>query len=144
MQIPPPQICSKCFVCICRSTTNLQWSNINIGSIGWCKQILTQSEKHNNNTDVFQVCLLVMFSSDISFYKTLLSCWFAKAQLTEDIHHYCKRNYKLHKRMDSSQLVTYFYTGAWRMYYFSKQFARVFLQVILTLWREGAQFYMIF
>lgn len=32
MQIPPPQICSKCFVCVCRSTTNLLWSNINMGS----------------------------------------------------------------------------------------------------------------
>lgn len=36
MQIPPPQICSKCFVFICRSTTNLLWSNINMGSMEWC------------------------------------------------------------------------------------------------------------
>lgn len=55
MQISPPQLCYKCFVCICRSATDLRWSNVNMGSMGWCKQILTQSEKHNNNnTDIFQ------------------------------------------------------------------------------------------
>lgn len=38
MQIPPPQVCSACFVCRCRSTTNLQWSNISTGGMGCCVQ----------------------------------------------------------------------------------------------------------
>lgn len=86
MQIPPPWACCKCFVCLCRSATNLQWSNVNTGAEDGVDRFRPRLKLTTTTRDLSKGSLLTRDVSFWVFISERIASWFVKVRLTTGTH----------------------------------------------------------